>query len=124
MFLHPSARGDATAAQTAPGGADSAIPASAGLVGRACCCPANAVVRVIIPPNAARPRETDLLLCGHHYRISRRALGAAHATVRQLPGTPADTAAWIDVRQYASAAPAGRPAATDEVRTRGPGGLA
>ena len=106
-FLHPSAQGDATAAQTAPGGADSAIPAAARLAGRACCCPANAVIRVIIPPTAARPRETDLLLCGHHYRISRRALAAAHATVRQLPGTPADTAAWIDVRQYAPAVPAG-----------------
>jgi hypothetical protein len=106
-FLHPSAQGDITAAQTAPGGAASAIPAPAGLVGRACCCPANAVVRVIMPPTAARPRETDLLLCGHHYRVSRRALAATHAIVRQVPGTPADTVAWIDVRQYASAAPAG-----------------
>ena len=105
--LHPSAQGDTTAAQSAPGGADSAISASADPEGRACCCPANAVVRVIMPPTAARPRETELLLCGHHYRVSRRALAAAHATVRQLPGTPADTAAWIDVRQYASAAPAG-----------------
>ena len=98
-FLHPSAPGDATAAQTASGGAVSAIPAPADPVGRACCCPANAVVRVIMPPTAARPRETELLLCGHHYRVSRRALAAAHATVRQLQGTPADTAAWIDVRQ-------------------------
>jgi hypothetical protein len=106
-FLQPSAQGDTTAAQTEPGGADSATPAPADPVGRACCCPANAVVRVIMPPTAARPRETELLLCGHHYRASRRALAAAHATVRQLPGTPAGTAAWIDVRQYASAAPAG-----------------
>jgi hypothetical protein len=106
-FPHPSARGDTTAAQTASGGAASAITAPADMVSRACCCPANAVVRVIMPPTAARPRETDLLLCGHHYRVSRRALTAAHATVRQLPGTPADTAAWIDVRQDASPAPAG-----------------
>jgi hypothetical protein len=55
-----------------------------------------------MPPTAARPYETDLLLCGHHYRASRRALTAAGATVRQLPGTPADTAAWINLRQYAS----------------------
>jgi hypothetical protein len=102
-FLHPSAQGDTTAAQTAPGGAASATSMTAGPVGRACCCPANAVVRVIMPPTAARPRETELLLCGHHYRVSRRALAAAHATVRQLPGTPADTAAWIDVRQHADA---------------------
>jgi hypothetical protein len=102
-FLHPSAHDDATVAQTAPGGAASAISASAGPVSRACCCPANAVVRVILPPTAARPRETDLLLCGHHYRVSRRALAAAHATVRQIPGTPAETAAWIDVSQHADA---------------------
>lgn len=106
-FLHPSAQGDATAAQTAPGGAASAISAPADPVGRACCCPANAVVRVIMPPTAARPRETELLLCGHHYRVSRRALAAAHATVRQLPGTPADTAAWIEIYEYASLTPAG-----------------
>jgi hypothetical protein len=103
-FLHPSARGDTAVARTAPGGADSALTAPAGPADRACCCPANAVVRVIMPPTAARPYETDLLLCGHHYRVSRRALAAAHATVRQLPGTPADTAAWIDVRRYASSA--------------------
>jgi len=101
-FLHPSARGDTTAAPTAPGGADSALTAPAGPPGRACCCPANAVVRVIMPPTAARPHEADLLLCGHHYRVSRPALAAAQATVRQLPGTPADTAAWIGVRHYAS----------------------
>jgi len=76
--------------------------APAGPADRACCCPANAVVRVIMPPTAARPYETDLLLCGHHYRVSRRALAAARATVRQLPGIPADTAAWIDVRPHAS----------------------
>jgi len=106
-FLHPSARGDATADQTAPGGAATALAAAAGPVGRACCCPANAVVRVIMPPTAARPRQIDLLLCGHHYRASRRALAAAHATVRPIQGTPADTAAWIDVREDASPAPAG-----------------
>lgn len=104
-FLHPSARGDTTAAQTAPGGAATALTAPAGPADRACCCPANAVVRVIMPPTAARPGETDLLLCGHHYRASRQALATAHATVRQLPGTPADTAAWIDLRQYASPTP-------------------
>ena len=29
--------------------------------------------------------ETELLLCGHHYRVSRAALAAAHAAVSQLP---------------------------------------
>ncbi|MGE5132223.1 MAG: hypothetical protein ACM32E_04840 [Gemmatimonadota bacterium] len=28
----------------------------------------------------------DLLLCGHHYRVSRRALDAAGALVLPLPG--------------------------------------
>jgi hypothetical protein len=61
----------------------------------ACCCPAKAAVRVSIPPTPGRPRETDLLLCGHHYRASRQALAAAGATVLLLPGMPEDTAAWI-----------------------------
>jgi hypothetical protein len=28
----------------------------------------------------------DLLLCGHHYRVSRAALAAAHARIEYLPG--------------------------------------
>jgi hypothetical protein len=54
-----------------------------------------------MPPTAARPYETDLLLCGHHYRVSRSALETAHAAVRELPGTPDDVAAWIAVSQPA-----------------------
>jgi hypothetical protein len=53
--------------------------------GRACCCPARAVVRVIMAPTPARPHSVDLLLCGHHYRASRQALAAAKATVTELP---------------------------------------
>ena len=48
-----------------------------------------------MPPTQARPHETDLLLCGHHYRASRAALAAAHAMVQALPGTSSDVAAWI-----------------------------
>ena len=48
---------------------------------RSCCCVAKAVVRVVMPPTPARPHETELLLCGHHYRVSRQALAAAHASV-------------------------------------------
>jgi hypothetical protein len=59
--------------------------ASAGLADRACCCPAKAKVRVVMPPTTARPHHTDLLLCGHHYRVSRQALAAAHARVQELP---------------------------------------
>jgi hypothetical protein len=52
----------------------------------ACCCPAQPVVRVIMPPTPRRPYSVDLLLCGHHYRVSRRALAAARARIEDLPG--------------------------------------
>lgn len=55
------------------------------MVGPACCCPASPVVRVIMPATAARPHDTELLLCGHHYRVSRQALATAGATVTELP---------------------------------------
>jgi NAD/NADP transhydrogenase alpha subunit len=51
-----------------------------------CYCPANPVVQVIMPATAARPHPTELLLCGHHYRVSRQALAAANATVTELSG--------------------------------------
>jgi hypothetical protein len=53
---------------------------------RACCCPAQPVVQVMMPPTPSRPHSVDLLLCGHHYRVSRPALAAAGATVMHLPG--------------------------------------
>lgn len=55
-------------------------------VGPACCCPANPVVRVVMPATATRPHRTELLLCGHHYRVSRQALAAAGATATELLG--------------------------------------
>jgi hypothetical protein len=55
-----------------------------GFPGRACCCPATAVVQVNMPPSPARPHETSLLLCGHHYRLSVKALTAAHAVIIKL----------------------------------------
>jgi hypothetical protein len=60
--------------------------ASAVALGPACCCPANPVVRVVMPATAARPHCTELLLCGHHYRVSRQALAGANATVTELLG--------------------------------------
>lgn len=53
---------------------------------RACCCPAQPLVRVIIPPTPDRPHSVDLLLCGHHYRLSRQALAAVRARIENLPG--------------------------------------
>jgi hypothetical protein len=44
------------------------------------------VVRVILAPAPGRPHPVDLLLCGHHYRTSRRALDAMGAAVQDLPG--------------------------------------
>jgi hypothetical protein len=75
------------------------------LSGQACCCVAPAVVRVVMPPSAGRPDETELLLCGHHYRVSRADLAAAHATVSELPGSSADAAVWFH-DDPAQAAPA------------------
>ena len=94
-YPHPSARKNHAAARPGPGDAARAAAAPAAPAGRACCCPAKAVVRVIMPPAPGRPGETDLLLCGHHYRASCRALDSSRATVHELPGTPGDVAAWI-----------------------------
>jgi hypothetical protein len=37
-----------------------------------------------------------MLLCAHHYRISRHALIIAEAAICELPGIPGDVAEWID----------------------------
>jgi hypothetical protein len=92
--LHPSASKNPAAVRRDPG-ADTPAASAADIPGRACCCPAKAAVRVIMPRAQGRPGETDLLLCGHHYLVSRRALSAAGASVRDLPGTPPDVTAWI-----------------------------
>ena len=56
------------------------------LADRACCCPARPVVRVILPPAPGRLDPVDLLLCGHHYRVSQAALHAAGADVYDVTG--------------------------------------
>jgi hypothetical protein len=80
-FVHPS--GQATAQQDHPIDVSAARRAD-----RACCCTAKPVVIALMPATADRPHETDLLLCGHHYRVSRRALAAAGAVVAEI-GEPA-----------------------------------
>ena len=85
-YPYPSARKNA---KTVPRPLDDLIPPrepQPGLAERACCCPARAMVRVIMPPSPARPHETELLLCGHHSRVSRQALATAGARLRDLPG--------------------------------------
>jgi hypothetical protein len=48
---------------------------------RACCCSARPACIAIMPPANGREHDTDLLLCGHHYRVLRQALAAAGAYV-------------------------------------------
>ena len=92
-YLHPSAKENA-AARPDPG--DGTLPAPpADVPGRACCCPGTAAVLVTMPPAHGRSRETDLLLCGHHYLRSRQVLEAAGASVCELPGTAPDIASWL-----------------------------
>jgi len=89
MFHRASrtARADALFGDVAPAGPPP--------LDQACCCVARAVVRVVLPPAPGRPHETELLLCGHHYRASRDALAAAHARVEELGGHAADVTAWL-----------------------------
>ncbi len=94
------------ASQAAPA---TALSGGAGPVSldRACCCVARAVVRVTMPSAPGRPHETELLLCGHHYRASREALVAAHARVEDLAGSAGDATAWFHddrARVHATAA--------------------
>jgi len=59
---------------------------------RACCCAAKPAVIVIIPAGNGRRAPTDLLLCGHHYRVSRNELAARGATLLDVNGYPLATA--------------------------------
>ena len=96
-FLHGGAGGSAPGSGSLP---PDPIPADSPACreDRACCCPAAPVVRVIMPPTAGRPHPVDLLLCGHHYRVSRPALTAAGASMFTLSGSEdAAAAALLDV---------------------------
>jgi hypothetical protein len=44
------------------------------------------VVTVVMPPTASRPHPVDLLLCGHHFRVSQASLRAAGADVYDKTG--------------------------------------
>jgi len=56
---------------------------------KACCCPSRAVVRVLMPSTSDRPYRVELLLCGHHFRLSQWTLAAAGAVARVIPGSSA-----------------------------------
>jgi hypothetical protein len=51
-------------------------------------------VIAVIPPSEERRHQTDLLLCGHHYRASSRALAAAKVAVLNIDGSPVTGSAW------------------------------
>jgi hypothetical protein len=53
---------------------------------RACCCPAMAAVRVILPSTATRDHPVDLLLCAHHYRKASAELSKAGAHIFDASG--------------------------------------
>jgi hypothetical protein len=61
---------------------------------RACCCDARPAVVAVIRPAGDRSAPTDLLLCGHHYRQSRRALARERAVVLDLDGYPLPPGDW------------------------------
>jgi len=99
--MHPSvtgqdAKAEPTTARPDPRrpGADAIDWRAARRAGRACCCPGRPTVVAVMPPSAGRPHPTELLLCGHHYRVSRQALAAAGATVLDLGGRPVTGEAW------------------------------
>ncbi len=80
-FTRPTATGAGWPDDQLPGRADSLALAT-----RACCCPARPVVTVVMPPTPDRPNQVDLLLCGHHYQVSRAVLQAAGAAVYDRTG--------------------------------------
>ena len=86
---------------------DDLLPSPPHVVADRACCPARPVVTVIMPAAPGRPHPVDLLLCGHHFRVSQAALTAAGAAVYD------DTGALIaggaseyehDLREHAAAA--------------------
>jgi hypothetical protein len=100
-YSHPSGAREGTAALTRSR-QDTRPPAGIAFgdlpairrAGRSCCCSAGPMVVALIPASPGRPHQTDLLLCGHHYRASRRALAAAGATVVDLDGMPVTDGHW------------------------------
>jgi hypothetical protein len=56
------------------------------ITAQACCCPARPVVTVVMSPTPSRPRSVELLLCGHHFRVSQASLQAVGADVYDKDG--------------------------------------
>ena len=100
MSDHPSYHGRLSRATTAATerpvtserpAVDSTIPRYAD---RACCCLAQPAVMAVMPPVGGRRPETELLLCWHHYRVSKTALAAAGATILDMRGQRLEGDYW------------------------------
>jgi hypothetical protein len=95
-FLHPSAAerdhpaGTGLVKSPSPGGDATDLMATLTAADRACCCLAKPVVMVVLPPTARRAHVVDLLLCGHHYHVSKDALTAASAIIHDSRDLPAE----------------------------------
>jgi hypothetical protein len=61
---------------------------------RACCCSAKPTVTVVLPMTDRNGRPIELLLCGHHHRISHDALTSAGAVVFDGTGALVTTWTW------------------------------
>lgn len=53
---------------------------------RACCCSAPPIVRAVFVANSPAVHSVDLLLCGHHYRVSASKLSSMAAMVFDRDG--------------------------------------
>jgi len=94
-------RSVAADAEVAPGQTGTGLPKadaidwrSARSAEHACCCSAKPAVIAVMPPTSGRPHETDLLLCAHHYRVSRQALDRVGAAVLTVVGMEVDDDLW------------------------------
>ena len=94
MFSHRSVSETQHAPDAASSNAADRTPPDSGEF-YACCCPAKPIVRVTMPPSPSRPHPVDLLLCGHHYRVSRAKLETSGAGIEEFPGHAADVAAAL-----------------------------
>jgi hypothetical protein len=56
---------------------------------KACCCPSRPVVKVLMPSTSDRHYRVELLLCGHHFRLSQWTLAAVGAVARVIPSSSA-----------------------------------
>jgi hypothetical protein len=52
----------------------------------ACCCPAQPLDQVIFPTTTSHDQPVEVLLCGHHYRLSRATLLRVGSPIYDVTG--------------------------------------